>query len=63
MDYTLSTVALDTEEAALLPAREVLGFINVASITAANGAWAVNGLSLFSSATAGAAQTVVVSQH
>jgi hypothetical protein len=60
MDSTLSMVA--TEEAVLLPAREVPAFVNVVNIGAWNGAVAVNGLSFLSTAAAGAAQVITVSQ-
>ncbi len=58
----LSISELDMEQAALLPARQVLGLFDVASVTAMNGAWAVNALSALTSATAAAGQVITVTQ-
>jgi hypothetical protein len=62
---TLSIHELATESAELLPARETLDFIHVnyADVWASNSALALNAVTAYSTATANAAQTVLVGQH
>jgi hypothetical protein len=57
--YTFSELDI---EAALLPPRQVLALFNWLFMSASNAAYAFNGLSAFSTAAAGAAQTIAVSQ-
>lgn len=61
---TLNTLELlDLEEAVLLPERETLAFLNVAAIDALNLSAAVNVLSLGSTASSAAIQSIPVSQY
>jgi hypothetical protein len=63
MEQTGFTIAeLEIEEAELLPARQALGFFNVANILANNTAVALNAGSFRSLAAAAAIQTIVVTQ-
>jgi len=58
----LSHADLLAEDAALLPDREALGFINIAPVTAINLALAINAASLGSLASATAGQFITVGQ-
>ncbi|MDJ0354961.1 MAG: hypothetical protein M3021_10385 [Actinomycetota bacterium] len=62
----LTVTELEGQSVELLPSREtlLLNFhINWASVMATNASYAVNAVSLGSSATSGAWQTISVSQH
>ena len=64
MEQTGFTIAeLEVEQVELLPARQALGFFNVANITASNTALALNANSVRSLAAAAAFQTIVVRQR
>jgi hypothetical protein len=58
----LTHADLLAEDAALLPDREALGFINIAPVTAVNLALAINAASVGSLASAAAGQFISVSQ-
>ena len=60
MEITFSE--LDTQAVELLPAREALGWFNVALISASNSSTALNVLTLGSVAASSANQAIIVSQ-
>ena len=59
----LTTLELEREHAAVLPARQVLGVYNWLGLNATNVAAAINTGTGFSLAQAFAGQAIVVSQH
>lgn len=62
MESIRSLLELDTEEAALLPAREVMAVFNVALINAANPSLALNLATLGSLAESAAGQSISLTQ-
>lgn len=62
MESTRSLIDLDTEEAALLPPREVMAVVNFAFVHAVNPSIALNLASEFSDASSAALQDISVSQ-